>query len=325
LASAAPAPSAVRPWPPALVGSPTITVIERALASGRLGHSLLLHGESLETLSAVAAALSDRLLNPAGAFAGANHPDCFELRPTGKMRIINVDLTRELIDQVQVTAGFGDRKVAIIHEVDRMNLAAANSFLKTLEEPPGDTTLLLLTVHPHALLPTIRSRCLHFRIPADPSFGLSEAEGWAAWLDDYRAWLGRVAGGRGDPRLAADHVFSVYGLLARFSAILEKATAVAWTKLEAGLPPDLEDEKKVAIETGLTKGLRSRFFAEIEGATRTYARTRLAAGDDTARGPFAAAVEEMERVAGLLQVNLNELVALESFLLASLRLWSKKN
>ena len=205
-----------------------------------------------------------------------------------------------------------------------MNASAANSFLKTLEEPPANTTLLLLTTHPYALLPTIRSRCLHFRIPSDPAAELAQAEGWAEWVADYQAWLGRLAGGTGDARKAADHVFSAYGLLTRFGAILEKATAVAWEKQAASLPADLEDDEKVAIETGLTKGLRNRFFAAIEVATRTYARGRLVEGDDSARAPFAAAVEELERVTGLLQVNLNESAALESFFLASLRLWSKK-
>ena len=75
-------------------------------------------------------------------------------------------LTRELITKVQVTPAVAPCKVAIIHEVDRMNTAAANVFLKTLEEPPANTTLLLLTTRPYALLPTIRSRVLHFRFPS---------------------------------------------------------------------------------------------------------------------------------------------------------------
>ena len=76
------------------------------------------------------------------------------------MRQISADATRELIAKVQVSAAVAPRKVAILHEVDRMNTAAANVFLKTLEEPPANTTLLLLTTRPYALLPTIRSRCL---------------------------------------------------------------------------------------------------------------------------------------------------------------------
>jgi DNA polymerase-3 subunit delta' len=319
-----PAPLPARPWPPALVGTPTIAVLERAIARGRLAHSLLLHGDSLETLAAVADAITDRLL-AAPAAAGGSHPDCFVLRPAGKMRQIGADATRALVDQVQVTAGFGERKVAVIHEADRMNSSAANIFLKTLEEPPANTTLLLLTTHPYALLGTIRSRCLHFRFPSDLAADPAPAEGWAAWLADYRGWLERLAAGTADPRAAADHVFSAYGLVARFGSVLDRAAAAAWETQRANLPADLEDDEQVAIETGIFKGLRSRCFAEIEAATRAYARVRLLAGEDSVRRPFAAAVEELERVSGLMQVNLNESAALESFLLSSLRLWSRRS
>ena len=158
------------PWPPELAGTPAVGVIEQAISRQRLGHSLLLHGDSLDILVSVAHAIADRLLNPPGAAAASrrgvaagSHPDCFVLRPAGKMRLITADATRELISRVQMSAGVGLRKVAIIHEADRMNAAAANIFLKTLEEQPAHTTLLLLTTHPYALLPTIRSRCLHFK------------------------------------------------------------------------------------------------------------------------------------------------------------------
>src|SRR5687768_14385158 len=133
--------TAVTPWPDALVGTPTITVIERAIARQRLSHSLLLHGDDLETLTAVAHAIADRLLNgepgdrAVATFATDQHPDCFSLRPAGKMRQISADSTRELINKVQVSPAVSSRKVAILYEVDRMNVAAANIFLKTLEEP----------------------------------------------------------------------------------------------------------------------------------------------------------------------------------------------
>jgi DNA polymerase-3 subunit delta' len=217
-------------------------------------------------------------------------------------------------------------KVAIVHEADRMNLNAANSFLKTLEEPPAHTTLILVTTHPYVLLPTIRSRCLHFRFPADRSVEAdAQAEGWSDWVADYGAWLGRVSGGSsqaGDKREVADHVFSVYGLVARFDQILEKATAAAWEKQRAGLPEDLGDDAQVAIETGLANGIRARFFADVEAATEAHARARLAAADPAARRMYSSAIRTLEHGAYLLRLNLNESAVLEDFLLASLRLWS---
>lgn len=318
--------TAATPWPAALAGTPAISVIEQAIARQRLSHSLLLHGDDMETLVAIASAIADRLLNAKGAsahFPPDQHPDCFALRPAGKMRLISADSTRDLINKIQVSPAVAPRKVAILHEVDRMHLTAANVFLKTLEEPPANTTLLLLTTRPYALLPTIRSRVLHFRFPAAAT--PVAAEGWAPWIEDYCAWLGRLADGvASDKQAVADHVFTLYGLVARFGAVLDFATAEVWKKQKEKLPPDLDDDEQVAIETGIANGLRARLFAEIELATRTFALPRLTAGDETTRRAVVAAVEKLEHDVGLLRLNLNESAALEDFLLSSLRIWSKR-
>jgi DNA polymerase III subunit delta' len=314
------------PWPAALVGTPSIAVIEQALARRRLSHSLLLHGDDTETLVAIATAIADRLLNPpgaAGSFSPEQHPDCFSLRPAGKMRQISADATRELINKLQVSPAVAPCKVAILHEVDRMHVTAANVFLKTLEEPPANTTLLLLTTRPYALLPTIRSRVLHFRFPSAAS--AVAADGWAPWLEDYCAWLGRlVAADATDKRVVADHVFTAYGLVARFSAVLDAATTEVWKQQKEKLPADVSDDQQVAIETGIANGLRSRLFAEIETATRTFALPALTSGDESARRAVTASIDKLEHVVGLLRLNLNEAAALEEFLLSSMRLWAKR-
>ena len=317
------------PWPAALAGTPAISVIEQAISRQRLSHSLLLHGDDLETLVAIANGIADRLLNgepgkrAAATFPTDQHPDCFSLRPAGKMRQISADATRELINKVQVSPAVAPRKVAILHEVDRMHLTAANVFLKTLEEPPAHTTLLLLTTRPYALLPTIRSRVLHFRFPS--AAAAIAADGWAPWLEDYRAWLGRLVEGVGsDKHAIADHIFTLYGLVARFSAVLDFATDVVWKQQKEKLPPDLADDEQVAIETGIANGLRARLFVEIEQATRTFALPRLTAGDETTRRSLVASIEKLEHDVGLLRLNLNEAAALESFLLSSLRFWAKR-
>lgn len=323
--------TAAVPWPTSLAGTPAVTVLEQAIARQRLSHSILLHGDDHATLYGVALAIADRLLNPPSApaaFPPEEHPDCFALRPAGKMRQISAEATRELIGKLQVSPAVAPRKVAILHEVDRMNLTAANVFLKTLEEPPANSVLLLLTTRPYALLPTIRSRVLHFRFP---SSGTTFAgHNWPAWLSDYGAWLGRLAAGVSGKRDAADHVFTAYGLIARFNHTLEAATAEAWAIEKPRLPPELEEAEQVAIETGLANGLRLRLFADLAGATRAFAVPRLAdpatceTDCATLRRALAAAIDQLERDTGLLRLNLNELAALENFLLSSLRIWAKR-
>lgn len=319
-----PSPAQV-PWPAALAGTPAVAVIERAIERQRLSHSLLLHGDDFDTLLQVAHAIADRLLNGPGStasFPPAQHPDCHALRPAGKMRQISTDATRRLIGEVQVSGNVSPRKVAIIHEADRMHVAAANVFLKTLEEPPANTTILLLTTRPYALLPTIRSRVLHFRFP-NAAAPLS-ADGWTAWLEDYRTWLGRLVEGVTDKIAVADHVFTIYGLVARFGAVLDAATTAVWKQEKEKLPPDLDEDEQVAIETGIANGLRARLFAEIEHATRAFALPRLSSAPESTTRAVAGAIAQLEHDVGLLRLNLNESAALEHFLLSSLRLWSKR-
>ncbi len=326
-------PATPLPWPPALDGTPTVTVIERAINRQRLAHSLLLHGENLGTLAIVAHAIADRLLNDprhnTQNFPPKQHPDFHALRPAGKMRLIDVGSTRALIGKMQISCAISTRKVAVIYEADRMNTPAANVFLKTLEEPTPSTTILLLTTRPYALLPTIRSRCLHFRFTDSGSEALIDAdeatqELWRSTRTDYAAWLQQLAAGKPDKRTIADQVMGVYGLITRFNAILAAATETIWKTQQAKLPEDLDDDEQIAIETGIANGIRQKLFIEIEQATRTFAQERLLAGDDSVRRALTASIEKLEHNAGLLRVNFNESAAFEDFLLTSLRLWSMR-
>jgi len=87
----------------------------------------------------------------------SNHPDVRIIRPEGAW--MKIDQIRQLQRQISRRPMEGRYKVYILTDVERMNLPAANSFLKTLEEPPGASVLILLTSNYSALLLTIRSRC----------------------------------------------------------------------------------------------------------------------------------------------------------------------
>jgi DNA polymerase-3 subunit delta' len=285
------------------------------------------------TLAIVAHAIADRLLNDprhnTQNFPPKQHPDFHALRPAGKMRLIDVGSTRDLIGKMQISCAISTRKVAVIYEADRMNTQAANVFLKTLEEPTPSTTILLLTTRPYALLPTIRSRCLHFRFTDSGSEALIDAdeatqELWRSTRTDYAAWLQQLAAGKPDKRTIADQVMGVYGLVTRFNAILGAATETIWKTQQAKLPDALDDDEQIAIETGIANGIRQKLFIEIEQATRTFAQERLLAGDDSVRRALTASIEKLEHNAGLLRVNFNESAAFEDFLLTSLRLWSMR-
>ena len=92
-------------------------------------------------------------------FQVGTHPDLKHIAPPEGKQTIVVDQIRELISYVSLTPHSAIKKVAVIEQAELLNVNAANSLLKTLEEPPESSMLILVTHRPDRLLPTIRSRC----------------------------------------------------------------------------------------------------------------------------------------------------------------------
>lgn len=137
----------------------------RGFESGRLAHAFIIYGDPEGEGGAFAKAAIKRLF---GADDGSDlarridddcHPDVMLLKPRSKGREIVIEDIRNLNKRIQQTSSEARYKVGIIQHADRMNPKASNAFLKTLEEPSGDTLLLLLTAAPDELLTTIHSRC----------------------------------------------------------------------------------------------------------------------------------------------------------------------
>ena len=299
----------------------TLRVLEKACDSGRLAHALLFHGDSLRELENVACALAARLLNSTGEKI-LHHPDLFVLRPINKMRQINVESVRELIRRVHHSPQQGLRKVALIYEVDRMNAAASNAFLKTLEEPPSDTTLLLLTTRLNSISNTLRSRCLHFFIPCD--FACVDDEAWRQWQNHYKSWLDRLCARPSNATARADLLLGLYGLATQFERCLKHLLKDYWkTYSEMLSPPSVDSVERDALEAGAYKGLRRQLFLEIEQCTQDFARQKFKQGGLYPTAAFTQSIKELEHCVRLLEVNLNETAALEYFLLQSLRNWTR--
>lgn len=149
--------------------------IARAFAHGRLAHALLISGPRDCGKSDLAAKISWLLQGKdqggTDLFGSpiVNDPLPLEeqecdavqiLRPEKKSRVINVDSIRDAETRLHMAVSEGTWKIVVICDCDRMNVQAQNAFLKTLEEPPNNTLLMLLTAQPQALLPTILSRCV---------------------------------------------------------------------------------------------------------------------------------------------------------------------
>ncbi len=98
-------------------------------------------------------------------FSTANHPDLYHLSTPEDKKVIPVDAIRALIQWSVLNSQMDGKKVIIIEPAEAMNQNAANSLLKTLEEPVANTIIILLTNKKQALLPTIRSRCQTIDLP----------------------------------------------------------------------------------------------------------------------------------------------------------------
>jgi DNA polymerase-3 subunit delta' len=146
--------------------STALTLLQKAHANERLAHAYLITGPIGSGKRKLAAGLCELVLGKRGDDA-FKHPDVHIAEPESKSRRILTEQIRALEHELRMRSSLGGRKVGIIFDADRLQPAAANAFLKTLEEPPGESQLLLLSAFPDQLLETILSRCLE--VPLVPT------------------------------------------------------------------------------------------------------------------------------------------------------------
>ena len=179
-----------------------VQLLQRSIERGRLAHAYLFTGHELEAIEALARTTAKTLncLQPVRGRGGAaidccdaclncrkvensHHADVHWIRPESKSRVVTIEQMRDLMQEIFLKPTEGGYKVAIIVAADRMNVQAANAFLKTLEEPPARSVLILLTTEPQRLLETIVSRCLRLNFAGDGPPPLSAPE--LEWLDQF--------------------------------------------------------------------------------------------------------------------------------------------
>ena len=161
--------------------SPVREEFRNRLQGDRLAHAFLLSGQpgtgkqGLAMEMAAALLCLENSLPACGScrscqlLVSGAHPDfrilSFELNKSGKLRTeIVIDQVRRLISFLQLTTTISEKKVALVQPAEAMNRNAANALLKTLEEPPGDAVIILLSNDPSRLAVTIRSRCQKLQV-----------------------------------------------------------------------------------------------------------------------------------------------------------------
>jgi DNA polymerase-3 subunit delta' len=271
--------------------------LKAAFAAGRLPHALLIHeapGAGGDWLAAWIARMV--LCSPARTAgpgesatppcehclscqraAHGQHPDLMRVQPLESSTQIRIEQVRELSQELSLTAHQGGYKVGILSPADTMNRFSANALLKTLEEPPKATVLILVATQPSRLPATILSRCQRVRVRAP-----ERAEA-VAWLEATRGpgdW-DRVLGVLGvAPMLAvAADPAAVTEIASEVRRGLEEAaagegdpvaTAERWARSELPL-------RLGCVENWLTDRIRGRF-----GAASLFTEVRAGAHP---RGP----------------------------------------
>jgi DNA polymerase-3 subunit delta' len=303
-------------------------VLSRAIGSGRLHHAILLHGPSIKGLEEIARFAAQKLLKTQDL---SKHPDFFELRPEGKARFIKIgseservggnwapNTMRRLLHNLRQTPNAGGRKFALIHEADRMNIPTANAFLKTLEEPPADTNIFMISERPNELLDTIRSRCINLRADCKPAE--IDDDGWAEWISDFGEWQKKLSNGISREFSTAQAFMGAYSLLARFDEILGRMSELGEDEF-SDANEGLDAEQLAAIEAGERRGLRKRMLSAIE-------ETLLSSVMEASEGrvpsvKLGRAVEALEKCSGFMELNMQDTPALEYFFLQNMRIWSR--
>jgi len=247
-----------------------VTILKRALANNTLAHAYLFSGEAgigkKLTAFALAAAVNCQQAGPEGGcgtcpscrrVAALTHPDVHLIMPESederllaaragkdaeKTRKasdeIKIDQVRRAQESISLRPSEGRKKLLVIDGADALNDAAQNAFLKTLEEPPGDCLIIMVSSRPQSLLPTIRSRCQEVRFQPLPRRTLAEAlvrkrgfSGEDAW---FLAALAQGSMGRGlemdaeQEKTARDEVMALWNGLGSMSAaeVLSQAEAL---------------------------------------------------------------------------------------------------
>ncbi|MEM6531645.1 MAG: hypothetical protein AAF654_03430 [Myxococcota bacterium] len=295
-----------------------VRAIRHALGQDRLHHAYILaspdRGESKRVASAIAQTLvctSRQGIDACGTcpgcrtYQGGNHADVFTLSPNEK-NVIPIEPVRALTARLALKASAGSSKVVQLFDADRMNPAAQNALLKTLEEPSGDTCFLLTAARPRSLLITVRSRCQKLQLGAA----------------DLSTAVTRLVDGGLDATLARDLAPIVGADVERALALEESGAAEIIGKLDAVLakPENTALALETAKDLGSNRDRADLALSVLEVRVRdAFAQRGRApiAGSDTRWQPTALGdlVDTLHRLRRLHNRSLNRTLALESIFL----------
>jgi DNA polymerase-3 subunit delta' len=250
----------------------------------------------------------------------SSHPDFVTFAPDGPLRQLSIPQMRLLKELAQFKPLKGNWRVFLIDQIDRANEQAANSLLKTLEEPPDHLVLFLTAANPYDLLPTIRSRALWMHLAPLGEEEMREFAEVRSLPDAER----RIALARGSPGLAMSLDLEVYDRRREsMLALLEVAAGLApfgvWVKY-AESAANRQEKLDILLRTlyGLLEDVLvlERGGSQIRNADVRPQLEALAGRVDF--GWIRKAVAKVDELAEMVRRNIQKNIALDA-LVAELR------
>jgi len=299
-----------------------LAVLKRSLGKGKAAHAYLFEGIEGCGKKKTAVAFIEALFcgrdDGCGVcpscrkIAQSQHPDLHLVEPDGAF--IKIDQIRDLQKDLAFRPYEAPRKACIIDGVERLNPAAGNALLKTLEEPPGNALLILLASNADAVLPTILSRCQRLRFPALSRATIEELLVRVGSAPESARIAASLAGGS---MKKAQEISGEEELTTRKS-LLERIAS--FTALEMGpifaAAEELAGEREQALETVDLLAAYQRDILMMQGGSPEVANNDLLPLIERSARRFSP-VETMERLRAILEVraalqrNVNPRLALE--------------
>lgn len=236
-------------------------LIQRADANGRLAHAYLICGAAGSGKRDLVAQIASAFCGPSSSKDIFSHPDLHIAEPESKSRRIVTEQVRALERELQMRSSTGGRKIGVIFEADRLQIQAANAFLKTLEEPPQNSLLLLATALPEALPDTIISRCIAIQLTPGPQPALTDPQ--RELLEAALKLMGE------DSRPLS----RIYNLVRLFTQLLQQAKE----QIKAAHASELKKEQALYKQTTEGKYLEDReeYFDALTESRYVQARFSL--------------------------------------------------
>ena len=245
----------------------------------------------------------------------ATHPDFVTFAPDGPLRQIGIEQMRLLKDRAQFKPLRGARRVFLIDHIDRANEQAANSLLKTLEEPPEHLILMLTAENPYDLLPTIRSRAVPFHL------GRVSVEEMKAFVSSRRLDEPerRIALAAGSPGLAISLDLDAYdqrraAMLTLLQVAAGRAPFAAWVKHAEAMAP--RKQEKLELFLGVLYLLLEDLFELSLGVTEIRNADLRSDLEPLSRAVgfnwIRAAVKKADELSELVRRNIQKSIALDA-------------